>query len=335
MKPEKGAARLLVLTEAVILTAAVVFGGVRKLRASTTEETNPPARTETQEIIADETEEETELPEEEVTETPEETGFAPEVTEKVAAMTLEEKVAQMFLTSPESLTQSEQVSIAGQGTRNAMDTYPVGGIVYSDINFQGREQVGNLIFNALGISEERIGLPLFVAATTDGGGGTPAIGISDAFEEDALVEVLAAKELNAESAGVTMPVTFPQAQAAADTPWVMLTADADEAVTGEADFPCALSAQCVAQVRGTGYQGVILTDSLAAENISGQYETAEAAVLAVKAGADLIYCPENFPDAYAAVLAAAEAGEIAEEQIDNAVGRILTRKYRMNGTLAE
>lgn len=132
-----------------------------------------------------------------------------------------------------------------------------------------------------------------------------------------------------------MPVTFPQAQAAADTPWVMLTADADEAVTGEADFPCALSAQCVAQVRGTGYQGVILTDSLAAENISGQYETAEAAVLAVKAGADLIYCPENFPDAYAAVLAAAEAGEIAEEQIDNAVGRILTRKYRMNGTLAE
>ena len=54
---------------------------------------------------------------------------------------------------------------------------------------------------------------------------------------------------------------------------------------------------------------------------------AEAAVLAVEAGNDLLCCTD-FETQIPAVIAAVESGEIAEERIDESVIRILMMKNR-------
>lgn len=333
MKPENGAVKLLLLVEMVLLVIVVAFGVVKKLQ---TPESGRERQQEAAEMLWEDTEHaETEyIADEADSKMPEmesALGFSEEVTEKLAAMTLEEKVAQMFLTTPESLTQMEQVTIAGEGTRTAISQYPVGGLIYSRINYQGREQAGNLMFNAEEISNERIGLYLFLAVRMEGEGGAAEVGIADNYKPDALVERLAAGRIGTDSEGISLPVVFPaqQADITSDTAWVMLDATADAEVTGAENLPCALSKRCVETVRGAGYEGVILTDSLSSDSIKNIYSVGEAAVLAIQAGVDMLYCPENFPDAYEAVLEAVQAGEIAETQINQAVGRILTQKYRM------
>ena len=66
---------------------------------------------------------------------PEPLVFSQEVKDKVAAMTLEQKVAQLFITTPETLTNMRQVTATGNTTRNAINAIPVGGLVYSSLNF--------------------------------------------------------------------------------------------------------------------------------------------------------------------------------------------------------
>ena len=95
--------------------------------------------------------------------------FSEAVENKIASMTTEEKVAQLFFVSPEKLTGVEQVTISGTGTKNALNQYPVGGIVYDGDNFTGEEQIKLLTQNAQNYSEERIGLPLFLAVGEEGG----------------------------------------------------------------------------------------------------------------------------------------------------------------------
>lgn len=330
MKPGRGALRLLLFTEVVILAAVIVFSIAEKLRTPQSERASQSATVEVLQTEPDKPEPTENALDSEMPEEQSEPEYTAEVEEMLAAMTLEEKVAQMFLTTPESLTQSDQVNIAGERTRNAINEYPVGGLIYADINYQGREQAGNLMFNAQQISSERIGLSLFLAVRIETEGGTPVIGIADNYEPDAIVEVLATRRLDG-SEGISLPTAVPtqQAEVTPDAAWVMLEDTADASVTGEEGMPCALSAQCVQSLRSAGYDGVILTDSLSAENIQNTYSVGDAAVLAIQAGVDMVYCPENFPDAYQAVLDAAYAGEITEEQINQAVGHILTQKYQM------
>lgn len=338
MKPENRVIKLLLLAEVVLLVLVIVFGVVKKFHMSGMETGDRQDIAVKQQEEQQESNEDTQADIENAVDADSEEAFvtedislSAEAEEKLQTMSLEEKVAQLFLTTPESLTQMEQVNIAGAGTRNAINEYPVGGLIYSDINFQGREQVGNLMFNAETLMHERIDLYLFLAVRMDADDGTSVIGITDNYEPDAITGVFVSGRLNEESSGVTLPLHFPEQREAitSDTTWVMLGAQENADITGEGDLPCALSAKCVASVRAAGYQGVIMTDSLSAESISDTYSVKEAAVLAVQAGADMIYCPENFPDAYQAVLEAVQTGEIAESQIDQAVGRILTKKYQM------
>ena len=96
-------------------------------------------------------------------------SFSEDIEAKIAAMTTEEKVAQLFVISPEKLTGVDPVTMAGNGTRTALWKYPVGGIVYSGKNFMGSEQTKQLLSNAQGYSMERIGLPLLTAVEEEGG----------------------------------------------------------------------------------------------------------------------------------------------------------------------
>ena len=57
-------------------------------------------------------------------------------------------------------------------------------------------------------------------------------------------------------------------------------------------------------------------------------DSGEAAVMALKAGADMVLMPEDFEAAYESVLTAVRDGVITEEQINESLRRIYRVKYR-------
>ena len=93
--------------------------------------------------------------------------FSAEVEAKLATMTIEQKVAQLFITTPEELTGVDRVTISGNGTRDALANYPVAGLIYSNKNFVGYEQCEALIGGAQGHCNTAIGLPLFILISED------------------------------------------------------------------------------------------------------------------------------------------------------------------------
>ena len=96
----------------------------------------------------------------------------------------------------------------------------------------------------------------------------------------------------------------------------------------EEDLPASLSPEILAGLlRGElGYDGLIITDALNMGAVTNQYTSAEAAVMAVRAGADMILMPADPFSAYQAVLDAVYSGEITPERIDESVLRILELK---------
>lgn len=93
--------------------------------------------------------------------------FSDAVEQKLATMTTEQRVAQLFLVSPETLTGVSPVTISGNGTKAALQKYPVGGFVYSQINFTGAEQANRLVSGAQTFSSDIIGVPLFILVQED------------------------------------------------------------------------------------------------------------------------------------------------------------------------
>ena len=75
-----------------------------------------------------------------------------------------------------------------------------------------------------------------------------------------------------------------------------------------------------------GFDGLVLTDSLAMDAVRLSYEPGEAAVLALEAGCDMLLMPDDLPAAFDAVLAAAESGRLTEARLDESVERILRCK---------
>jgi len=78
-----------------------------------------------------------------------------------------------------------------------------------------------------------------------------------------------------------------------------------------------------------GFEGVALTDDLADPAITTLYTVPDAAVEAVRAGADMIQvsgAPGEQQAAYVAVLQAVRSGRVPRARLDRAVGRILSVK---------
>ena len=63
--------------------------------------------------------------------------------------------------------------------------------------------------------------------------------------------------------------------------------------------------------------------------ITDSYSSAEAAVKAIEAGADMLLMPENFEEAYDGVLKAVKNGKISEDRIDESLYRIFRVKVTM------
>ncbi len=107
-----------------------------------------------------------------------------EIMDMIDGMTPEEKAAQLFVVTPETITGVSQVVAAGETTKEAINTYPVAGFVYLSQNLQDETQVKEMLSGVQSFSEERIGLPMFLCLDEEGGtvarvAGNEAFNVTD------------------------------------------------------------------------------------------------------------------------------------------------------------
>ena len=96
-------------------------------------------------------------------------------------------------------------------------------------------------------------------------------------------------------------------------------------------LPASLSEELVAGRlrKELGYGGVVITDALSMGAIREAHSSAEAAVLALKAGCDILLMPWDYMSAFDGVLWAVYDGSISEAGLDESVIRILRLKERV------
>lgn len=154
----------------VVLVLAVLgvglFLGIRSLTRLLKENMNRQEETETE--VVETTQEDT-LPEEEteteIVEYTEEDLLNEVVESCISEMTLEDKVAGLFIVTPEAITGTNQAVKAGDGTKEALDKYPVGGLVYFKQNIQSQDQITEMLANTVSMSK----YPIFLAVDEEGG----------------------------------------------------------------------------------------------------------------------------------------------------------------------
>lgn len=184
----------------------------------------------------------------------------------VEGMSLEEKVYQMFFVTPEALTGAEQVTTAGEQTREMLNGSPVGGIVLFKQNIKSEQQVSQLISDLQSYSK----IPLFFS-----------------IDEASFVNILNKK----------LPTTLTT---------VMIT----DYLKNELEP-----------------KGIVITDSLSKEIITGQSTTQNAALKAVEEGADMLLMPGSLEKAHGAIVSAVNGGQLTEERINESVRKILMLKF--------
>ncbi len=331
---------------------------------------------------------------------------------QIEAMSLEDKVAGIFMVTPESITGATVATIAGDATTRALEKYAVGGILYSSKNVSNKEQFSTLIETTSSL----VKYPTFFAFTEEGGsvGSLAQAGYYDA-EDSAATIAATADVTNAYSAGITigfamneiglnvnlapvadladisgnvlgnriysdsigdvvgfanemmdgledskitaclkyfpglgMVTTNPESgrvtsdrtdEEFTDAEFVIYQTLIDNGAnmimmsnviyTAYSEVPASLSEEIVSGILRDrlNYDGIIISGNLSDMAVSQYYGSEEAAIYALKAGCDMILCPENFEAAYNGIIKAVNDGVIDEKRIDNALERILRVKY--------
>lgn len=345
---------------------------------------------------------------------PEEDYLGGAVDSYISEIPLEDKVAGLFIVTPEALTGVSTAIQAGEGTQNALNEYAVGGFIYFDKNIEDEEQLKAMLSGTVSKS----GYPLFMAVDEEGGSvsrvANSSIGViqvgdmasigesgdtSQAYEAGLTIgSYLKELGFNLDLAPVA-DVAGPDGSEMGDRIFgsdpnlvgdmvanmvdgiegtgvssclkhfpgigdvdgdthdgrVETTKTLDEmrssdfipfkaGIDAGADFvmvshvtvssvddavPSSLSKTIVTDIlrNELGFQGVIITDALDMGAITEYYTSGEAAVQAIAAGADVLLMPEDFYEAYDAVLAAVQNGSISEERIDESLKRIYRVKW--------
>ena len=91
------------------------------------------------------------------------------IEEKLSSMTLEEKIYQLFIITPEALTGYGTVTEAGEISRSKLKQYPVGGVIYFSNNLINTVQTTTMLNNMMTYSYEIQGMPLFTCIDEEGG----------------------------------------------------------------------------------------------------------------------------------------------------------------------
>ena len=115
----------------------------------------------------------------------------------------------------------------------------------------------------------------------------------------------------------------------AGTDMVMVSHLSNTALTGS-DLPASLNKVVMTDILRDElkFEGVIVTDSLQMGAVTERFDSAEAAVTALEAGADILLMPIDFQAARQGILDAVESGRISEKRIDQSLRRILMTRYR-------
>lgn len=139
------------------------------------------------------------------------------VDERIGAMTLEQKVAQLFIVTPEALVEGvSQVTQAGDMTREGVTAHPVGGIVYFAQNLLDPEQTTTMLANVKQFYADAGNMAPFIAVDEEGGtvvrvADNEAFGAQDVGDASALGsagDTEAAKRAAEQIADYLMPLGF-------------------------------------------------------------------------------------------------------------------------------
>ncbi len=103
--------------------------------------------------------------------------YESKIKETLSSMTLEEKVYQMFLVTPEVLCDGDYVTAAGETTQQMLSERPVGGIYYKRQNIATPDQIKEMISNSQSYSK----IPLFIGTVEEGGAANSGIAGNSRF----------------------------------------------------------------------------------------------------------------------------------------------------------
>ena len=99
------------------------------------------------------------------------------------SMTLEQKVAQLFVVTPERLTGVAQALVAGDLTRQALAEIPVGGLCYFGKNITGSQQLRDMLVGTLEMAKASgAGIAPFLTVDEEGGDLVARIANSGYFD---------------------------------------------------------------------------------------------------------------------------------------------------------
>lgn len=318
------------------------------------------------------------------------------VSDVIETMPIEDKVAGLFIVTPEQLTGVATAVKAGSGTQDALSQYAVGGIVYSAKNIKSEDQITEMLSTTTSMSK----YPLFTMVSEWGKGAiSSSIGIdgivdytdAEAASEngatvaasmykygfnfdlspnmditengvfgtdaDTVKTVTASLSQALRSEGIwSCAYSFPK-QGDTSSKMEQIDDSTEMLATGEYSLfknvidngnvtaimisnssfpnvvgdntPASLSSVIIEdELRGVlGFDGIVITGALDDGAITEYYTSDQAAVMAIKAGADMIYLPEDFETAYNGLLDAVNNGEISEERITESLSRIYRIKY--------
>ncbi|MBR2403378.1 MAG: glycoside hydrolase family 3 protein [Lachnospiraceae bacterium] len=341
----------------------------------------------------------------------------------VAGMSLEQKVAQMFIVTPDDLTGANGATVVGNTTKRVYAEYPVGGLVYEKDNFKTREQTQEMLKAMEALSIETVALPIFLSVEEEGGKasviaskspidvdniknmseigatgdnvkayeagqtignylydlgfnmdfapvadvlsntnnsamakrsfgsdgamvGSMVCGALDGLSENNIAGVVKYFPGYGSTGGdgsegvVSTNKTLEELKASELVPFQLaIDTRAEFIMVGHvsvpsiigSELPSSLSEYMINQVLRTdmGFEGIVVTDAMNKKAITASYSSAEAAVTAIEAGADIILMPKDFKEAYKGVLEAVRSGEISEERINTSLVRIVKAKLGM------
>ena len=348
MKSPKATIHLVIGLEGVILAVVLLFSIFNPAKHAVTEEREFEHKNQNGAIVSSETEIESETEEhtEEEIVVPE-MVYSEAVRAKVESMTLEAKVAQMLVTTPEQLTDMQKVTVTGNTTKNAISSIPVGGMVYSAVNFDGPMQTAVMTDNLQKYYVEQFGFPIFLMVAETGGTEASPLASDNGFTVEKSPAEIGA-ENNAEVAastavniaaymnnqGLNTNIGIDGAYSTDETVNVSmldatLTAYKEAGIyTATAVYHGAADIILLGDVlpfsntthflrNEKQYQGILLANRIT---------DTQSAIDAIIAGADMVYCDTEFKTTYQAILDAVNNETINKELVDEAVMRILTYK---------
>jgi beta-N-acetylhexosaminidase len=97
------------------------------------------------------------------------------------------------------------------------------------------------------------------------------------------------------------------------------------------EIPATVSANILTNLlrNELNFSGLIVTDAMDMLGLTQLFDTGEAAVRALEAGADVLLMPKKAEDAIDGVLAALKSGRLTKQRLDQSVTKILTAKTRL------